>query len=150
VVQKAYRERIVIVSPSLLLLSIQVIQQVLRDQRLREKAHEIQDEVAKMMLDVDRLDDRVKNLSRHFAAVGKDIEQILVSSEKVTRRATRSHDRDGDAEARAAASHAGSPDGEIAARPAAAVLRRLLLQGEEGERWLTAAMPQLRRSSSFT
>ena len=86
VVQKAYRERIVIVSPSLLLLSIQVIQQVLRDQRLREKAHEIQDEVAKMMLDVDRLDDRVRNLSRHFAAVGKDIEQILVSSEKVTRR----------------------------------------------------------------
>jgi DNA recombination protein RmuC len=86
VVQRAYRERVVIVSPSLLLLSIQVIQQVLRDQRLREQAHVIQDEVAKMMLDVDRLDDRVRNLAKHFSMVSKDIEQILVSSEKVTRR----------------------------------------------------------------
>ncbi len=86
VVQRAYRERVMIVSPSLLLLSIQVIQQVLRDQRLREKAHEIQDEVAKMMLDVDRLDDRARNLQKHFNAVTKDIDQILVSSDKVTRR----------------------------------------------------------------
>ena len=45
VVQRAYRARVVIVSPSLLLLSIQVIQQVLRDHRLREQAHVIQDEV---------------------------------------------------------------------------------------------------------
>jgi DNA recombination protein RmuC len=86
VVQRAHRERVVIVSPSLLLLAIQVIQQVLRDQRLREKAHEIQDEVARMMLDVDRLDDRARNLQKHFNAVTKDIDQILVSSEKVTRR----------------------------------------------------------------
>ena len=45
VVQRAYRARVVIVSPSLLLLSIQVIQAVLRDARLREQAHVIQDEV---------------------------------------------------------------------------------------------------------
>ena len=45
VVQRAYRARVVIVSPSLLLLSIQVIQAVLRDHRLREQAHVIQDEV---------------------------------------------------------------------------------------------------------
>ncbi len=86
VVQRAYRERVVIVSPSLLLLSIQVIQQVLRDQRLREQAHVIQDEVAKMMLDVERLDERVRKLASHFGMVEKDIEQILISGEKVTRR----------------------------------------------------------------
>ena len=86
VVQRAYRARVVIVSPSLLLLSIQVIQQVLRDHRLREQAHVIQDEVRLMMVDVERLDERVRNLSKHFSMVGKDIEQILVSSEKVTRR----------------------------------------------------------------
>jgi DNA recombination protein RmuC len=85
-IQLAYRSRVMIVSPSLLLLSVQVIQQVLKDHRLRERAHEIQDEVRLMMLDVDRLDERVHNLSRHFGAVEKDIEQILISSDKVTKR----------------------------------------------------------------
>ncbi len=66
VVQLAYRSRVIIVSPSLLLLSIQVIQQVLKDHRLREQAHVIQDEVRMMMLDVDRLDERVRKLASHF------------------------------------------------------------------------------------
>lgn len=86
VVQRAYRDRVVIVSPSLLLLSIQVIQAVLRDHRLREQAHVIQDEVRLMMLDVERLDDRVRNLAKHFAMVEKDVEQILTSATKVTKR----------------------------------------------------------------
>jgi DNA recombination protein RmuC len=86
VVQRAYRARIVIVSPSLLLLSIQVIQAVLRDHRLREQAHVIQDEVAKMMQDVERLDDRVRKLAAHFSATQKDIDQILISTDKVTAR----------------------------------------------------------------
>ena len=85
-VQRAYRSRIVIVSPSLLLLSIQVIQQVLKDHRLREQAHVIQDEVRLMMLDVERLDDRARKLAGHFGLVQKDVDQILISSEKVTRR----------------------------------------------------------------
>ena len=86
VVQRAYRARVVIVSPSLLLLSIQVIQAVLRDARLREQAHVIQDEVMKLMEDVDRLDERVRKLASHFGMAQKDIDQILVSTEKVTKR----------------------------------------------------------------
>lgn len=85
-VQRAYRARVIIVSPSLLLLSIQVIQQVLKDHRLREQAHVIQDEVRMMMLDVERLDDRVRKLAGHFGMVQRDIDQILISSEKVTKR----------------------------------------------------------------
>jgi len=54
VVQKAQRSRIVIVSPSLLMLSIQVIQAVLKDQRMREQAHLIQGEVALLMEDLGR------------------------------------------------------------------------------------------------
>ncbi|HEX9906314.1 MAG TPA: DNA recombination protein RmuC [Propylenella sp.] len=86
VVQRAYRTRVVIVSPSLLLLSIQVIQQVLRDHRLREQAHVIQDEVRLMMVDVERLDERVRKLAGHFGMVEKDIEQVLISSEKIAKR----------------------------------------------------------------
>ena len=86
VVQRAHRARIVLVSPMHLLLCIQVIQAVLRDHRLREQAHVIQDEVAKMMQDVERLDDRVRKLAAHFSATQKDIDQVLISTDKVASR----------------------------------------------------------------
>ncbi len=85
-VTKAQRSRVVIVSPSLLMLSIQVIQAVLKDQRMREQAHLIQSEVALLMEDLGRLDDRTRKLQGHFLAAQKDVEQILTSSDKLTKR----------------------------------------------------------------
>lgn len=93
-VQKAHRARIVIVSPSLLMLSIQVIQAVLKDHRTREQAHLIQAEVMRLMEDVVRLDDRVRKLDQHFGQAQKDVEDILVSSGKVSRRGGRIADLD--------------------------------------------------------
>ena len=86
VVQRAHKARIVIVSPSLLMLSIQVIQSVLRDQRMREQAHLIQGEVIRLMEDLGRLDDRVGKLQGHFAAAQKDVEQIATSSGRLAQR----------------------------------------------------------------
>ena len=85
-VQKAHRARIVIVSPSLMMLSIQVVQAILKDARMREQAHLIQGEVARLMEDLGRLDDRVRKLQTHFLQTSKDIDDILVSSGKVSRR----------------------------------------------------------------
>lgn len=89
VVQKAHRQRVVIVSPSLLMLSIQVIQAVLKDQRMREQAHLIQGEVLHLMEDLGRLDERVRKLQAHFSMAQKDVEQIVTSTEKLTRRGTK-------------------------------------------------------------
>lgn len=86
IVQKAHRARVVIVSPSLLMLSIQVVQSVLRDQRMREQAHIIQKEVIALMQDVTRLDDRVSKLQSHFRQANQDVDQILTSSKKITAR----------------------------------------------------------------
>ncbi|MBZ5759849.1 MULTISPECIES: DNA recombination protein RmuC [Rhizobium] len=86
VIQKAHRAQIVIVSPSLLMLSIQVIQSVLKDQRMREQAHLIQGEVALLMADLGRLDERVTKLQGHFSAAQKDVEMIATSSSKLARR----------------------------------------------------------------
>jgi DNA recombination protein RmuC len=86
VVQKAHKSRIVIVSPSLLLLSIQVIQAVLKDARMREQAHLIQGEVIKFTEDLSRLDDRVRKLQSHFTTTAKDVDQILISTDKLARR----------------------------------------------------------------
>ncbi len=89
VVQKAQRSRVVIVSPSLLMLSIQVIEAVLKDQRMREQAHLIQHEVTALMDDLARLDDRTRKLQSHFLSAQRDVEQILISSDKLTRRGTK-------------------------------------------------------------
>jgi DNA recombination protein RmuC len=85
-VQRAHRSRVVIVSPSLLMRSIQVIQSVLKDASMREQAHLIQGEVIRMMEDVNRLDERVRKLQGHFALTQTAIEQILTSTDKVTNR----------------------------------------------------------------
>jgi DNA recombination protein RmuC len=87
--QKAYRARIIIVSPSLLMLAIQVIQQIRKDARMREAASKIVSEVELLMDDVRRLRDRVENLDKHFGHVGKDIEQIVTSAEKIMDRGER-------------------------------------------------------------
>jgi DNA recombination protein RmuC len=88
-VQKAHRARVVIVSPSLLMLSVQVIQSVLKDQRMREQAYLIQGEVALLMDDLTRLDDRTRKLQNHFSAAQKDVELILTSSDKLAKRGSR-------------------------------------------------------------
>lgn len=89
VVQKASRARVVIVSPALLMLSIQVIQALLRDVRMREQAHLIQKEVRELLADVNRLDERVLKLQSHFAQANTDIGQILTSTGKITKRSER-------------------------------------------------------------
>lgn len=89
IVQRAHRARVVIVSPSLLMLSIQVVQAVLKDARMREQAHIIQGEVARLMEDLGRLDERVRKLQGHFLQTTKDIDDILVSTSKVTKRGQR-------------------------------------------------------------
>ncbi|SMD04422.1 DNA recombination protein RmuC [Rhizobium sp. RU36D] len=86
VVQRAQRAKIVIVSPSLLMLSLQVIQAVLKDQRMREQAHLIQGEVLHLMEDLGRLDDRTRKLQAHFLAAQRDVEMIMTSADKITKR----------------------------------------------------------------
>jgi DNA recombination protein RmuC len=84
--QKAYRAKVTIVSPSVLMLAVQVIQQIRKDAKMREAADRILKEVGMMIADVQRLKDRVDNLSKHFGQAEKDIDQIVVSAEKILSR----------------------------------------------------------------
>ncbi|MCW5718522.1 MAG: DNA recombination protein RmuC [Bauldia sp.] len=86
VIQFAHRNRVVIVSPTLLLLSIQVIQAVLRDTRIKEQAHVVRDEVIRLMDDVTRLDDRVRKLQSHFGMMTRDFDEIATSTKKIITR----------------------------------------------------------------
>jgi DNA recombination protein RmuC len=88
-VQKAYRARVVMVSPSLLMLAIQVMQQILRDARMREAADLIRTEVGRLMEDVGRLQERALKLQQHHGQAGEDLRQIVLSAEKIGVRAGR-------------------------------------------------------------
>jgi DNA recombination protein RmuC len=88
-IQKAYRAQVVLVSPSLLMLAIQVTQQICKDARMREAAHEIRTEVGHLMDDLGRLRERVLKLQQHFGQASDDVGQILISADKITKRGGR-------------------------------------------------------------
>jgi DNA recombination protein RmuC len=89
IVQKAFRAKVVIVSPSLLMIAIQVIQQIQRDSRMREAADQIHVEVGHLLEDLRRMRERVLKLKSHFTQADEDVRQILLSSEKIEKRGAR-------------------------------------------------------------
>ncbi|MDF3809743.1 MULTISPECIES: DNA recombination protein RmuC [Rhodopseudomonas] len=113
IVQKAYRARVVLVSPSLLMLAIQVMQQILKDARMRDAADQIRTEVLSLGDDLGRLRDRVLKLQAHFGQANEDVRQILISADKIERRAQRIEEMDfSKAEAPALAPLAPRADGD--------------------------------------
>ena len=92
IVRKSYEARVWIVSPTTLMATLNTVRAVLKDVHIREQAHIIQREVSLLAQDVGRLDDRIGKLGSHFAAVGKDIQMITTSTEKIIRRAGRIED----------------------------------------------------------
>jgi DNA recombination protein RmuC len=77
------------VSPSLLMLAINVVQQIQKDARMREAADKIHAEVGHLMDDIKRLQERVLRLQQHHTQSGEDLRQILISAEKVEKRGSR-------------------------------------------------------------
>ena len=89
VVQRAHKSRVLIVSPSLLMMAIQVMQAIVRDARMRDQARVIQTEVAKLLEDVRRLQDRAGKLDQHFRQAQDDVAGLMVSADKVGKRGDR-------------------------------------------------------------
>jgi DNA recombination protein RmuC len=86
VVEKSYRARVWIVSPTTLMATLNTVRAVLKDATMREQAGVIQKEVHQMLEDVGRLDKRVDNLQKHFELAEKDIREIRTSTDKITRK----------------------------------------------------------------
>ncbi len=98
-IQKAYRARIVIASPNMLMLAVQTMQAIMKDVKMREAAGLIQREVTHIVDDVHRLRERVNKLQNHFGLVNKDLDQILISSDKISSRGRKIETLDFDYEA---------------------------------------------------
>ncbi|SCA57020.1 conserved hypothetical protein [Candidatus Terasakiella magnetica] len=89
VVEKSYKAKVWIVSPTTLMATLNTVRAVLKDARMREEAGRIQKEVMTLLEDVGRLDDRVAGLERHFNQSVEDIRKIRISTDKVTKRGER-------------------------------------------------------------
>ena len=86
VIQKAQQKRIMIASPSLLMMAIQMLQVIVKDSRMREQAHLVQQEVGRILDDVRRVNDRVGKLDTHFRQAQEDVAGISTSADKIVRR----------------------------------------------------------------
>jgi DNA recombination protein RmuC len=98
VVQRAQRARVMIVSPTLMVMAIQIIKQVRKDAEMREAADRIRSEVGYMMKDVGLLSERVRKLQTHLGQTGTDIEAILTSTGRIEKRASKIEELDFDGE----------------------------------------------------
>ena len=89
IVQKGYRAQVMMVSPTLLMLAVQVVQQVQKDAQMREAADQIRNEVGHMMKDVRLLGERVRKLQTHFGQANEDLGNILTSAGRIEKRAVK-------------------------------------------------------------
>jgi len=88
-IQKAQKQRIMIASPSLLMMAIQMLQVIVKDSKMREQAHLVQQEVGRILEDVRRLNERVGKLDTHFRQANEDVSLISKSTDAIMRRGTR-------------------------------------------------------------
>ena len=85
-IQKAHRARVILASPNVLMLLVQTMQAIFKDVAMRDQAHIIQGEVAKLMEDVGRLKERTADLRRHFDLANADLEKLNTSADRITKR----------------------------------------------------------------
>jgi DNA recombination protein RmuC len=103
IVQRARRARVMIVSPNMAVLAIQLVRQMRKDAQMREAVDQIRFEIGHMMKDVGLLGERVRKLQTHFGQTTKDMDDILTSAGRIEKRAGRieglDFEGDGSAEA---------------------------------------------------
>ncbi|MEQ1813561.1 MAG: DNA recombination protein RmuC [Candidatus Nitrotoga sp.] len=85
-VEYAQKRRVWIVSPTTLMAVLNTARAVLKDTETRKQVHIIQDELGKLGKDFSRFDERMKKLADHIRQASKDVEEVHISSKKITDR----------------------------------------------------------------
>ncbi len=93
-VQRAHRERIVIVAPNILMLAVQTMQAVIKDVKMRDHAGVIQKEVGLLLVDVARLTEGISDLKRNFDRSREALEKVSASAGRITERGAKVHSLD--------------------------------------------------------
>jgi DNA recombination protein RmuC len=86
IVAHAQSRRVWIVSPTTLMAVLNTARAVLKDVETRRHIHVIQDELGRLAQDFQRFDARMGALARHIEQAGKDVEEVHISSRKISAR----------------------------------------------------------------
>ncbi len=85
-VEHAQKKRVWLTSPTTLMAVLNTARAVIRDSETRRMAHVIKDELAKLAKDFARFDERMKKLASHIEQANKDVSEVRISSDKISRR----------------------------------------------------------------
>jgi len=84
VVDYAMQRRVWVVSPTTLMAVLNTARAVMKDVETRKQVHIIQDELGKLGKDFGRFDERMKKLAEHIRQANKDVEDVQISSRKIS------------------------------------------------------------------
>ncbi|MEO8104008.1 MAG: DNA recombination protein RmuC, partial [Betaproteobacteria bacterium] len=82
----AAARRVWLVSPTTLMAVLNTARVVLKDVETRKQIHIIQDELGKLGADFGRFQARMDDLAKHIGQANKDVEQVHISSRKISER----------------------------------------------------------------
>lgn len=85
-VEHAQKKRVWLTSPTTLMAVLNTARAVIRDSETRRMAHVIKDELGKLAKDFSRFDERMKKLATHIEQASKDVGEVRISSDKISRR----------------------------------------------------------------
>ncbi len=85
-VEHAQKKRVWLTSPTTLMAVLNTARAVIRDSETRRMAHVIKDELSKLAKDFARFDERMKKLATHIEQASKDVSDVRISSDKISKR----------------------------------------------------------------
>ncbi len=86
VVDYAMQNKVWVVSPTTLMAVLNTARAVMKDIATREQIHIIKEELRRLSQDFTRFDDRMRKLADHIRLAHKDVEEVRISSDKITKR----------------------------------------------------------------
>jgi DNA recombination protein RmuC len=86
VVEYAQQRKVWIVSPTTLMAVLNTARAVLKDVETRKQIHIIKDELGKLGREFGRFDERMRKLADHIRQANKDVDDVAVTSKKISDR----------------------------------------------------------------
>lgn len=85
-VEYAMQKRVWIVSPTTLMAVLNTARAVIKDVETRKQIHIIKDELSKLGKDFGRFEERMKKLATHISQAHNDVQEVSISSDKISKR----------------------------------------------------------------
>lgn len=85
-VEFAHQKRVWLTSPTTMMAILTTARTVLKDAATRKQVHIIQEHLVALGKDFNRFQERMNNLSKHIQQANKDVEEVHISSQKITSR----------------------------------------------------------------